>query len=240
MKKKGLIYLFLLLIPVLTACRIDLAGKEEFERASAEKQRIDIQSEASQTVGNSNEEDRESPEEDQEEKQQKVPNAKPSYTLEGTAAITDNQIEITGNTSLPPGAIITARLRRYGNDTSLEDIKEYRVEPGSIVDGEVYMEVNSDGTFESTGRLERGNLPFRYRLELFFLPERASEEIKNQLSGEGGNFDNLAGTIPIDTFTTNPHLKPVVNGYIKYLNILKKDETEGDNVLEFEPVRYMP
>lgn len=222
----------LILIPMLAACRVDFAGKEEFSMKARNHESTPKSTET--TSEKTNEETSEQPE-------QQTGNENPAYTLDGTVTINGENLVVKGTTSLPPGAVVTARMRRYFNDVSLEDIKEYRVEPSSVVDADAFMEVKGDGTFESNGQLVRPDLPFRYRLELIFTPDRAEKAVQEQLTSGGGTIDDLAGMIPIDTFTENPNLKRVVPGYMKYVNILKEDDEGGSNVtLELVPVKNIP
>ncbi|KUP04925.1 hypothetical protein Q75_13920 [Bacillus coahuilensis p1.1.43] len=158
----------------------------------------------------------------------------PTYKLEGSATIEGNEISIQGHTNVPPGAIILARLRKYHTDSELEEIKDFRVEPFSNSEGEIYMEVSSEGIFNSTDIFERKTLSLRYRLELIFLPDRAQEEIQKRIIEDWGSLDNLSGMVPIDTFSKNQLKEPIVPGFIKYANVLKKDESGGDGVtIEF-------
>ncbi|TYS18589.1 hypothetical protein FZC78_03390 [Rossellomorea vietnamensis] len=237
-KKTFLFAILLLLIPVLTACRIDLAGQEEFARSAAEKMRSQSAKEED-SLGDSNE--KETSVEANAEPTKKAPIGEPTYKLEGQATLNGSEISIQGKTNIPPGAIVFARLRRYKSDAELEDIKNYRVEPFSNTDGDVYMEVLSDGTFSSRGRFERRNLSLRYRLELIFLPEIAQEGTRERIIEELGSLDNLSGMVPIETLTRNSFKEPVVPGYIKYANVLKQNEEGGDGVtIEFVSPENLP
>ncbi|WP_113929430.1 hypothetical protein [Bacillus sp. P14.5] len=230
--------IILLIQPVLTACRIDLAGQEEFARSAAEKMRSQSAKDES-SLEDSNEKETSVVADAEPEKQ--APIGEPTYKLEGQATINGNEISIKGNSNLPEEAVVFARLRRYKNDAELEDIKNFRAEPFSRADGDVYMSVESDGTFSSRGRFERGNLSLRYRLELIFLPEIAQEGTRERIIEEWGSLDNLSGMVPIETLTRNSFKEPVVPGYIKYANVLKQDEAGGDGVtVEFVSPENLP
>jgi hypothetical protein len=233
-----LCFLLLILLTLLTACRIDFSGKEEFAmKAFQAKSEQETQVVASEEGQEETDEETEST-----DKPEPMPSMeKPAYTLNGKATIEGDLLHVQGTTTLPPGAVVSVRLRRYPNGTELEEIKEYRVEPSSIVDASDAMEVKEDGTFDSYESLTRGDLPFRYRLELYFTPDRAEKAVQDKLTSGEGNIENLPGMIPIDTFTKNPHLQRIVLGYMKYGNILKQDEEGGDDtVVELVPVKNIP
>jgi hypothetical protein len=240
MKKTGkrlvhLCLLSLLLFPILTACRIDFSGKEEFAMKA-------FQAKSEQVTQNAKPEE-EKVEKDEEtestDKSEPMPSMEePAYTINGKVTLEGDFLHVQGTTTLPPGTVVSVRMRRYPNGTQLEEIKEYRVEPSSIVDAKEAMEVMEDGTFDSYEKLKRPDFPFRYRLELYFIPDRAEKAVQDNLITGEGNIENLPGMIPIDTFTKNPHLQRIVPGYMKYGNILKQDEDGGDNtVVELNPVK---
>ncbi|WP_421378015.1 hypothetical protein ACOJQI_11925 [Bacillus salacetis] len=235
-----LCFLLLILLALLTACRIDFSGKEEFAmkafQAKNEQKRKNAAPETAQKESNE-ETDEKTEAPDKSEPVPSMENA--AYTLNGTVTVEGDNLHIQGTTSLPPGAIVGVRLRRYPNGTELEAIKEYRIEPSSIVDERDAMEVSGDGTFERS--VKRPDNPFRYRIELYFIPNEAEKNVQDKLASEYGDIELLPGMIPIDTLTTNPHKERILPGFMKYGNLLKEDDEGGDHtVVELVPVKNIP
>ncbi len=213
-EKKRLFYLFIVLtLSLLTACRPDFSEDKSSVRHMVKK------------------ENNKEPKAVEVKKESPSQNAKeePSYTFNAAVSLNSTNIQVEGDTTLPPGVILYVRLRAYPEDASLNAIKEYKAEPYMKVTSEDYMEVKGDGTFKSRD-LERKDFPQRYLLELIFAPTRAEESVKQTLVKEGESVEDLAGMVSIDLPSRNEFFDDVVPGYIKHVNIMEMDEPEGDQV----------
>ena len=223
LEKKSVFYLFIVLIlSLLTACRPDFSEDKSSVRHMVKKE--------ANKEPKSVEVKKESPSQHAKEE--------PAYRINGTVTLNATNIQVEGDTTLPPGVILYLRLRAYPEDASLDAIKEYKANPYTKVTSEDYMEVRDDGTFKSRD-LKRKNFPQRYLLEVIFAPTRAEESVKQTLVKEGESVEDLAGMVSIDLPSRNQFLDDVVPGFIKHVNIMEMDEPEGDQVrLEFVDLQH--
>jgi hypothetical protein len=212
--RKQLTFIFIwLMLSLLTACRLDFSEDKSSVRQMVKK---DGNTELADKV-------------DKEEQTSPQKKEEPAYTFDATVTLDSTSIQLKGKTTLPPDAVLYARLRAYPEDTSLDDIKAYRAEPYMKITSEAYIAVKSDGTFQSEN-IERLDFPQRYLLELIFAPTRAEESMQQKLVKEGESVEDLAGMTEIDLPSRNEFFDDVVPGYIKHVNIMEMEEPAGDDV----------
>ncbi|MEL3973302.1 hypothetical protein AAEO50_13525 [Rossellomorea oryzaecorticis] len=213
-KKNRLRFVFIwMMLSLLTACRLDFSEDKSSVRQMVKKDG------KTEIVDKVDKEGQASPQKKEE----------PSYTFDAAVTLDSTSLQLKGKTTLPPDAVLYARLRAYPEDASLDDIDDYHAEPYMKITSEEYMAVKADGTFQSD-ELERMDFPQRYLLELIFAPTRAEESLQQKLVKEGESIEDLAGMTEIDLPSRNEFFEDVVPGYIKRVNIMEAAEPKGDGV----------